>query len=129
MRNLFAAIVLTVGAVTALAFATPVLHAQDQAPHPRCHVRNTPRQATIVGGQPADPGEWPWQAMVLPGPYLCGGSLVAPQWIVTAAHCLEDPNGGYFDPSQVSVVLGEYDTSQTDGTEQELPGQPRHPTP
>ncbi len=42
----------------------------------------------IVGGQPASPGEYPWQAMVLPGGYLCGGSLIHAQWVVTAAHCM-----------------------------------------
>ncbi len=62
----------------------------------------------IVGGQPADPGEYPWQALVLPGGFLCGGSLIHAQWVVTAAHCMYDQNGNLFTPGQISVRLGEY---------------------
>jgi hypothetical protein len=32
----------------------------------------------IVGGQDANPGEWPWQAIVINGSGLCGGSLIHP---------------------------------------------------
>ena len=72
----------------------------------------------IVGGQPADPGEYPWQAMVLPGGYLCGGSLIHAQWVVTAAHCMFDGNDNPFTPGQVTVRLGEYRRNVNDGTEQ-----------
>lgn len=47
----------------------------------------------IVGGQPADKYEYPWQAALLTeGGGFCGGTLVADQWIVTAFHCI-DENG------------------------------------
>ncbi|XP_078600937.1 trypsin-3-like [Branchiostoma floridae x Branchiostoma japonicum] len=42
----------------------------------------------IVGGEEAKPGSWPWQVSVrYYTSYPCGGSIIAPNWIVTAAHC------------------------------------------
>lgn len=47
-----------------------------------------------MGGNDAVPGYWPWQVSVqlkLPGgttKHICGGSLVAPNFVLTATHCL-----------------------------------------
>ncbi len=76
------------------------------------------RELDVVGGQPADPGEWPWQAMVLPGPYLCGGSLIATDWVLTAAHCVFEEEGVLFAPSSIKVRLGEYDRTRAESGEQ-----------
>uniref|UniRef100_A0A8B9EBI2 Transmembrane serine protease 5 n=1 Tax=Anser cygnoides TaxID=8845 RepID=A0A8B9EBI2_ANSCY len=43
----------------------------------------------VVGGTDAAPGRWPWQVSVRHGSrHHCGGSVLAPSWIVTAAHCV-----------------------------------------
>ncbi|CAC5409322.1 Chymotrypsin-like elastase family member 2B,Prostasin,Transmembrane protease serine 3,Transmembrane protease serine 11F,Trypsin,Transmembrane protease serine 11E,Tryptase gamma,Transmembrane protease serine 9,Transmembrane protease serine 11D,Trypsin V-B,Tryptase delta,Cationic trypsin,Transmembrane protease serine 11G,Transmembrane protease serine 7,Cationic trypsin-3,Transmembrane protease serine 5,Polyserase-2,Tryptase,Transmembrane protease serine 11A,Tryptase alpha/beta-1,Plasminogen,Chymotrypsinogen len=44
----------------------------------------------IFGGQEAKPGSWPWQVSLKhDGDHLCGGTLIHPEWIVTASHCFE----------------------------------------
>eukprot|EP00057_Strongylocentrotus_purpuratus_P015082 XP_011669556.1 PREDICTED: transmembrane protease serine 3-like [Strongylocentrotus purpuratus] len=44
----------------------------------------------IVGGHPAKEYAWPWQvAMFEDGEFICGGSLIDPWWILTAAHCVD----------------------------------------
>src|SRR5262245_44151527 len=53
----------------------------------------------VVGGEPADIKDSPWQVALIFGRYsepfraqFCGGSIINSGWVVTAAHCVSgDP--------------------------------------
>ena len=62
-----------------------------------------PTSRAVVGGAPISVEQSPWQALVIVEPEnkLCGGSLIDPGWIVTAAHCVAG-----FTGDQLSVHLG-----------------------
>ena len=69
------------------------------------------RRYRIVGGKPVDDKvTYPWMTALctreaLSSPLdtqFCGGSLIAPNWVLTAAHCVF----GNDDPMHLCVVLG-----------------------
>ncbi|CAL8353763.1 unnamed protein product [Lota lota] len=42
----------------------------------------------IIGGSVAKEGQWPWQVSLhFQGQHTCGGILISPDFVVTAAHC------------------------------------------
>ena len=44
----------------------------------------------IINGKQAKAGAWPWHVQLFErGDYMCGGSLIRNNWILTAAHCTE----------------------------------------
>lgn len=65
------------------------------------------RPQHIVGGVEATPNDWPWMASLEDESFhFCGGALIAPDIVLTAAHCAVGSNPGDFD-----VVLGRHDLS------------------
>lgn len=71
----------------------------------------------VIGGADATAGEWPWQAKLdtKDSGFTCGGSLITPTWVMTAAHCISDK-----DPSTYSVTLGDLNREMAEGTEQKF---------
>uniref|UniRef100_A0A8C0ATJ1 Plasminogen n=1 Tax=Buteo japonicus TaxID=224669 RepID=A0A8C0ATJ1_9AVES len=58
----------------------------------------------IVAGCISHPHSWPWQISLRTrfGLHFCGGTLIDPQWVLTATHCLEKSSW----PSAYKVYLG-----------------------
>lgn len=56
-----------------------------------------PAGMRVVGGVDAQPHAWPWQiSLRVGGRHICGGSLIRPDWVLTAAHCVarnKNPSG------------------------------------
>ncbi|KAM9327121.1 transmembrane protease serine 6 [Gastrophryne carolinensis] len=66
----------------------------------------------LTGGTQAQDGEWPWQASLqVRGAHICGGTLVASRWILTAAHCFILER--YSTPEVWTVVLGKVHLSRS----------------
>lgn len=70
--------------------------------------------ARLTGAKKGRKGESPWQALLLfDKKFSCGGVLIHPSWVLSAAHCVRQP-GKYF------VRLGEFDRRNLEDTEQQI---------
>lgn len=82
------------------------------------------RPTRIVGGKDAEKGTHPWQVSIhwanpkrglLPR-HICGGSLLKPEWILTAGHCKTlSPSKS---PGHYIVLAGKYKLGELEETEQ-----------
>ncbi|WP_033401533.1 S1 family peptidase [Actinopolyspora mortivallis] len=78
----------------------------------------------VVGGEPARVADHPWVVYLTDrrGEQFCGGTLAAPDKVVTAAHCVAEQR-----PDDVRVVAGRTDKNSGAGTVTELAGIWTHP--
>ncbi|XP_007231264.3 transmembrane protease serine 6 isoform X2 [Astyanax mexicanus] len=97
-------------------FITDCPDASDEK-HCDCGLRHFTTR--VVGGADAVEGEWPWQASLqVSGRHICGGALIASQWVVSAAHCFYDDR--LYSPSVWTVYLGKLRLRGTSQTEEAL---------
>jgi secreted trypsin-like serine protease len=76
------------------------------------------RAGEIVGGQNAIPGQQNWQISLQARfgqnfSHICGGSILAARWVVTAAHCVDGSS-----PGSLRVVAGEHRLNRLENIEQ-----------
>jgi secreted trypsin-like serine protease len=112
-------------------------------------------QTRVVGGGIAPAGAYPWQAAVMLDSafgdtdyegQFCGGVLVTPRIVLTAAHCVSDtdpdathsggdcilppvgdPNGCFLDPNDADVALNESTLSAANGERHDIQAVFIHP--
>lgn len=77
-----------------------------------CGQRTERRTYRVVGGSFTSIEAQPWTAAIFTrhGQFLCGGSLITPCWVLTAAHCFEGLEAGV---NKYTVILGKRATNET----------------
>ncbi|MDM8531800.1 trypsin-like serine protease [Anaerolineales bacterium HSG25] len=87
--------------------------ADDKIQSARTNRANQPR---IIGGEEANPGDWPWQAALIragtsaSSGHYCAGSLIRDDWVLTAGHCTDGKQA-----SQIEVILGRHNLATNEG--------------
>jgi len=87
----------------------------------QCDLEERSLEKRIVGGQFSKPHAYPWLVGIkLNGKHICGGSIIAQQWILTAAHCLFDGSGKPWLVSDLSVAVGDFSQSVKEENEKNI---------
>ncbi|GAB6026967.1 hypothetical protein CHUAL_013636 [Chamberlinius hualienensis] len=88
--------------------------------------KNNVISTRVVGGDESIAGQWPWMTAIYLQhngivEYWCGGALILPNYILTAAHCVHDKNQRKYRPSQLSVRLGDNNILSTNDDLEQQP--------
>lgn len=87
---------------------------RDALQHIATGMRLLAVEPRIMGGEPAPEGAFPWMASIelklrRKDAHFCGGAFIAPQWVITAAHCVKPDSAGTIE------VLGGTNTLEIGG--------------
>ncbi|XP_072934206.1 uncharacterized protein [Epargyreus clarus] len=76
-------------------------------------LKNNPNPL-VVNGKPTLEGQWPWQialyqTQTVDNKYICGGTLISPQHVITAAHCVTRKGSNrVVNKNTLTVYLGKH---------------------
>ena len=89
---------------------------------------------TIINGADVPAGEQSWVVGILQAAIdddytaqFCGGTLIASQWVLTAAHCTLNEAEQAFQPADLHVLVGQRMLRSTEGTRLAVDKIVRHP--
>jgi secreted trypsin-like serine protease len=115
------ALALAVTALPALAQETkPEADPRSRTPDARARLieRNKGEQPRVLGGTEVKKDEYPFQVALLDTGRLsaepnsqyesqfCGGTLISPEWVLTAAHCMVNDIGELYPVESNTVLIG-----------------------
>ncbi|KAL3976978.1 RING finger protein [Sarotherodon galilaeus] len=76
-------------------------------------------ETRIIGGQEAWAHSWPWQvSLQLASMPACGGAIVSPLWVISAAHCFIR----HSKASLWTVLAGKHDLDKAEQPQEQLVG-------
>ena len=86
-------------------------------------VAYSPNGPTIIGGEDAPAGAWPWMVALVYADnsnveqgQFCGGSLIQTGWVLTAAHCTYELGGHPREAAEIDIVIGRQRLNARGGT-------------